>query len=490
MAFFQVAMVLAISVTLLSKRMKLPYSGEGFAVTAMASLELSGVEHSLQGLQCLLLLIMYTLHSPFLGLNGWYLNYQAIAAVLDLGLQRDVRAGRSMTLFEQEMRTRIFWVIYTLDRTLATTMGRPIGLRDEACDMRVENSNEHLTRLDTDYSHQLPANLSDKNLVQNPSTALAGSEEGCPSMSYAIHLFKLAQLNSEIKYVLHSVTRETPRYTYPNIPSISDWLADLISRLRDWRDAIPPFSTKDKHLNQMCQIHYHEIMMLSLRPSPRIRAPSRDALITCHANAAAAIRIWQDLYKADRLTYSWPAVHALSLSVTTFLYCIWTVNDIARGTKIDVFIGDMQVVSNVLSAAAEHWPEAKKSRGILEDLGKATVRWLLDAGACHADLQRNMNANTNSSNDYSMPNLQQLSSSVTSQPPAQQQYSGLNQAGYGDWPSVGMGIDSYVAASDFATYMGAPDMYSNDMQSAIRSMFSDFQPTFDFGYMGDVGTNF
>jgi hypothetical protein len=137
MACFQIAMVLAISVTILSKRMKLPYSGEGLAATAMSSLELSSTEHSLQGLQCLLLLVMYTLYSPFLGLNGWYLNYQAIAAVLDLGLQRDVRAGRSMTLFEQEMRTRIFWVIYTLDRIMATTMGRPIGLRDEACDLRV-----------------------------------------------------------------------------------------------------------------------------------------------------------------------------------------------------------------------------------------------------------------------------------------------------------------------------------------------------------------
>ena len=136
-AQFQVSMVLAISATILSKRTRLPFTGEGFAASAMSFLEQLNVEHSLQGLQCLLLLIMYTLHSSFLGLNAWYLNYQAIAAVLDLGLQRDVRAGRSMTFFEQEMRTRIFWVVYTLDRTLATTMGRPIGLRDEACDLRV-----------------------------------------------------------------------------------------------------------------------------------------------------------------------------------------------------------------------------------------------------------------------------------------------------------------------------------------------------------------
>jgi hypothetical protein len=347
----------------------------------------------------------------------------------------------------------------------------------------------NLPRFDIDYSRQLPANISDNMLIQDASsTALQGPEEDCSSISYAIHLFKLAQFNSEIKYVLHSVSRETPRYTYPSIPNISDWLADLICRLRDWWDAIPHFSRDQKHLSLLCELQYHEMMMLLLRPSPRIRNPSKNSLVTCHASATAAIRVWQDLYQADRLTYSWPSIHALSLSVTTLLYCIWTVNDIARSTKIDKFINDMRTASNVLSAAAENWTEAKKSRDILDELSNATIRWLLDVGSRQADMQRNANMDLNSSNNNSMSHLQSLPTPATTQSlPSQQQYSNLNQAGFDDWPSVGMGIDSYVDASDFATYMGAPDMYSNDMQSAIRSIFSDFQPTFNFGYMGDMG---
>jgi hypothetical protein len=260
-----------------------------------------------------------------------------------------------------------------------------------------------------------------------------------------------------------------------------------MSRLRAWWDAIPRFSRDQKHLDLMCKLQYHEIMMLLLRPSPRIQIPSRESLVTCHASATAAIRIWQDLYQADRLTYSWPAVHALSLSVTTLLYCIWTVNDIAKSTKVDVFIGDMRTASNVLSAAAEHWPEAKKSRDILDELSNATIRWLLDIGTRQAEMQPNANTDLTSSENNLMSHLQSLPSLATSQPlPLQQQYSGLNQAGFNDWPPAGMGIDSYVDASDFAEYMGAPDIYSNDMQSAIRNMFSDFQPIFNFGYMGDM----
>jgi hypothetical protein len=136
-ATFQVYMVLAISTTILSRRLKAPLSSEGYCATAMTYFDQVQLEGSLEGLQCLLLLQMYALHNPSLGLNVWYLSYQCIASVLDLGLQRDVRAGKNLSFLTQEMRTRIFWSVYSLDRTLATIMGRPIGLRDEGCELRV-----------------------------------------------------------------------------------------------------------------------------------------------------------------------------------------------------------------------------------------------------------------------------------------------------------------------------------------------------------------
>jgi hypothetical protein len=134
---FQVNMVLAISATIVSRRLKLSLPGAGYCASAMTYFSKIYLENSLQGLQCLLLLLLYTTISPSTGLNVWYLNYQCIAALLDLGLQRDVKSGRGISVLEQELRTRMFWVIYTLDRSVATVMGRPVGFRDEACDLRV-----------------------------------------------------------------------------------------------------------------------------------------------------------------------------------------------------------------------------------------------------------------------------------------------------------------------------------------------------------------
>lgn len=136
-AGFQIYMVLAISATIMSRLYKIPLSGERYYMTAMLHFEKIQLESSTQGLQCILLLLIFAMHSPTIQLDIWVLNYQCIASVLDLGLQRAVTTSSGISRLDQEMRTRIFWVVYTLDRTIATMMGRPIGLRDEACDLRV-----------------------------------------------------------------------------------------------------------------------------------------------------------------------------------------------------------------------------------------------------------------------------------------------------------------------------------------------------------------
>lgn len=138
-ALFQVFMVLAIAALDLSRQYKVHLPVEGYYSAAMDHVEHTCGDGSVAGLQSLLLLMVYALHNPSCSLNIWNLNYQCLASVIDLGLQRDVRASSafSISVLEQEMRTRVFWVAYTFDRVICTMMGRPIGVRDEACELRV-----------------------------------------------------------------------------------------------------------------------------------------------------------------------------------------------------------------------------------------------------------------------------------------------------------------------------------------------------------------
>lgn len=134
---FQVYMVLAIASLNLSRQCKLHLPVEGYYASAMKYADDVCHHGSMAALQCLLLLMVYALYNPSCNINIWNLNYQCLASVIDLGLQRDVRASSSISVYDQEMRTRVFWVVYTFDRTVCTMMGRPIGIRDEACEIRV-----------------------------------------------------------------------------------------------------------------------------------------------------------------------------------------------------------------------------------------------------------------------------------------------------------------------------------------------------------------
>ncbi|KAL2817093.1 fungal-specific transcription factor domain-containing protein [Aspergillus granulosus] len=358
---FQVYMVLAIAALNLSRQCKVHLPVEGYYASAMKHLDYVCNHGSITSLQCLLLLMVYALYNPSCNINIWNLNYQCLASVIDLGLQRDVRASSSprITLFEQEMRTRIFWVVYTFDRTVCTMMGRPIGIRDEACDIR------------------FPLAISDSDLV---AVALdqQGYNEGPSHMSYSVHLFRLAKLNSEIKYVMHSIDRNAPAYAFPPVRDISTWQQDMIQSLDAWLAGIPeqvPEVQSDMVL--ICKIKYHEIMILLLRPSPGISNPSDDILNACFQHGLTLLQVFGDLYAHGDLLYSRLVVHSIFLGTLVILYCIWRRPWTAAKILVSDLISRFNTAQNILSSIGEHWSEATRSRDCIKELSTVTIQRLL-----------------------------------------------------------------------------------------------------------------
>ncbi|KAI1735908.1 fungal-specific transcription factor domain-containing protein [Xylaria scruposa] len=355
-AGFQIYMVLAISATIVSRLHKIPLFGERYYMTAMQYFEKIQMESSIQGLQCILLLLIFAMHSPTVKLDVWCLNYQCIASVLDLGLQRAVTTHSGISRLDQEMRTRIFWVVYTLDRTIATMMGRPIGLRDEACDFRI------------------PADLSDTDLESGASISSLGTPT---HLTYAIHLFKLAKINSEIKYVANSVNADAPNYAYPAIIDINAWQKEVLLRLDQWVASVPAAQGTNDYSRTILLLRYHSVRMLLLRPSPNIPRPDQQALRQCYSSAEESIRLFNELYKKNLLVQNWITFHSTVLSTITMFYCILSVPSIATTLEVEDFISNVRAGLSVLGAVGEHYSGAKRSRDILDELAGPISRWLL-----------------------------------------------------------------------------------------------------------------
>lgn len=247
-------------------------------------------------------------------------------------------------------------------------------------------------------------------------------------------------------------------------------------------------------MTKLCEIKYHGIMMLLLRPSPAIPNPSIDSLTSCYESAVASIRLYDQLYKDDLLVYSWVTIHSIFLSTITMLHCIWTVPEVSAQVKLDVLMADLKAGSNVLSATGEHWSEAKRSRDVLDELSGTTVRWIIESRARGAEISPpaghmrraagssggNVSANTGRPQDQpvqytdsqSLGNYEQNQEIEFNQP----QGLDLNQ------DSQEFGSHFYIPLFGDGNLTDQIDFTNPAAVNAImHGVFTDFQPIYDFG---------
>ncbi|KAL6895202.1 DNA-binding domain-containing protein [Trichoderma longibrachiatum] len=355
---FHAFMVLAIGATIYGRRSRRHMLGEGYYASALQRLDIVFRTPSLVTCQCLLLLEMYTLHDPSSGLNIWTLHYHSLASCLELGLHRDVRSAHHFNPLQVELRTRIFWCTYSVNRQLCTIMGRPLGFFDEQCELRI------------------PKDVNDDELTEEGVRPSARPPGSLTTMTSAIHLFKWARLCSEIKTVIFCTDRNYPPYVSPAITDMTAWRTDVISRLRKWRQEIPRHAEGERthYLNDLCEIRYHELMMLILRPNPVFQKPTKASLCECFSSAIACSKLYAKLYAENQLRYGWLTVHSLFLCIMTIFYCVWTPDGIADQVNFDCLTASLKAASDILSATGEYWPEAKRSRDVLDRIFSATMR--------------------------------------------------------------------------------------------------------------------
>jgi hypothetical protein len=87
-------------------------------------------------IEILLLLALYSLYDPD-GLNPWVLTGVLGRQIISLGLHRRlVRPEKSgLTGDETELRARLFWSSFELDRVVASSYGLPVAINDENIDL-------------------------------------------------------------------------------------------------------------------------------------------------------------------------------------------------------------------------------------------------------------------------------------------------------------------------------------------------------------------
>lgn len=99
------------------------------------------------GLQAILLLIWYSLLNPEKG-SIWYLVGLATRTCVDMGYHNEHNAQiEQLDALEIDMRRRLFWCAYKMDRLLSQSLGRPPSIPDGFINVPVSPSRTQVSRL-------------------------------------------------------------------------------------------------------------------------------------------------------------------------------------------------------------------------------------------------------------------------------------------------------------------------------------------------------
>ncbi|KAF7588958.1 hypothetical protein BBP40_004960 [Aspergillus hancockii] len=248
------------------------------------TLSLSLQNEDLSALRALLSLALYTMFATN-GPSVWHVLGSALRLATSLGLHKSRHVSN---VVEEELAKRAFWSLYNLDRLVASTLGRPLGIADE------------------DISVGLPHEFND-DWVEAP---------GASAMTIPVQVVRLRRIFSRIY-----------RYLYNNQPpppsaEVSLTLLRFRQELDDWRRNAPVYPSALLYSTSYYDYLYATTLLLMHRPSPRNPMPDATSIVSCGDASIQVIRSYWDSYSVGKLKWIWLTLSQIYFAGITILWCL------------------------------------------------------------------------------------------------------------------------------------------------------------------------
>lgn len=368
------------------------YISESFHLAAMKHIDSVLASHNrLEALQGILLLALYSIMRPAVP-GVWYILGSATRLCIDLGLhteggmkswyknsgnggmsgqQSSGNQGHSLpshlNLPEYDaatldMRRRLFWCTYSLDRQVCVYLGRPFGIPEHS--IKVPFPSELDDTLIVDSSFGIP-----------PVGIFDYSQEKSTSSSYktiALSFFKIRKIHAEIQCILYECA-SLPR----QFSSLDEWRDSMAEKLELWHHECPK-STKKMNCNfnlRFLELNYHQTKLLLYGLCPAYTSPPT---LECYHIIAESgekvIQNYHELYNKKAINYTWVVVHNLFMAGTSYLYALYHSPEVRAGTTIEGINFNSRACVQVLTSMIDHCDAAVSCRDTFELLTAAIIK--------------------------------------------------------------------------------------------------------------------
>ncbi|KAI5120922.1 hypothetical protein M0805_002902 [Coniferiporia weirii] len=287
--------------------------------------------------------------------QAWLLVGQAVRMAQDLGLHRH-SGHSSIKSIEKQVRRKVFWCVYSLDRMLAMTLGRPLGIEDSDCD--------------ADY----PVEYDDEELPEFFSGAhMQGSQ---PSLMVGfIALVDLYKIAGRICRQIYGIDKFRDRLEPEKVQELIEHASQLDNELVEWCNQLPttfkstPSTEAQVTMGAVLCSHYYSILTTLHRNFLPLTqsyysgmASSLKAVNTARSCIRLAPSVKNVVPSSHHLAFF--IQHLFSSAVIILLYAMHIPDKGAAHTAMM----EAESCIGVVSAWEGIWPGARKCRELLSDL--------------------------------------------------------------------------------------------------------------------------
>lgn len=296
---------------------------------------------NLRTVQAFLLMAVFSQKMPD-GVSGWQVVGLAIRTSVVLGLHRKPYQRRNEKVTNeqlelQDLKSRIFWSAYGIERINGLVLGRPFSISD------------------TDIDAPFP--------IENEKTKVA------------CHVVKLRRIQSNIYTFIYK-----PVQLLDKPEDIDSTRIEILLELNDWMKTFP---YKDNAMstfetNNWSLISYHNSILLLLRPivleisKLKQNSPARFfEWFKVFTESASAICInYKNMHLRKKMSYTWLAMHCCFVAGISFLYCIWLdcTLQVLKWKRQSLVYETISACQTILYVLAERWESASMFRDTFERL--------------------------------------------------------------------------------------------------------------------------
>jgi hypothetical protein len=297
---FKLYMIYAISSSMLKLTEPYDYTPpESFFMTALQYISAARESHSVHNIEAMTLLVLYNLRSPS-NSGIWYMIGLAMRTCVDLGLHREAHYG-NVPPYEGQLRRRLFWTVYFLERVIAVSLGRPYSIADRDIDASLPLEIDDTVRDD---------GLIARTLAVSPSPTFQASRPSS-NITLAVQCIRLKRLESHIQGTIYRVDRP--------IASLVSKISPTLRLLEDWHRALPPATAYEQDYLNM---HYYKAVRWLLQPFLMILPPTDQRIALCLQASGQICQIFKRLHQRDSYGHSFIALHSVFIAGITMWYVL------------------------------------------------------------------------------------------------------------------------------------------------------------------------